>query len=138
MRDGRVFGLILAKYKRAWEKRDPRLATELFTPDATYREDPFDRRPMRGLGEIRDYWAKVPRFQKNIRFTHGPVFHLGQSRVWGAESSYRFVFPESFFRPRGQFVFAQVSHASSCPLKEIPRTKHLTQYQIEHIQRVGE
>jgi len=82
-----MFSLILAKYKRAWEKRDPRLAMELFTPDATYREDPFDRRPMRGLREIEDYWAKVPRFQKNIRFTHGPVFRLGQSRLWGTEWS---------------------------------------------------
>src|SRR3989304_1505550 len=62
MQDGRVFRRILVKYKRAWERRDPRLAMELFTPDATYREDPFDERPMRGLGEIRDYWARVPRF----------------------------------------------------------------------------
>jgi len=90
MKSGRVFESILVKYKRAWERRDPRLAVELFTPDATYREDPFDERPMRGLGEIRDYWARVPRFQRNIRFTHGPVFRLGQSRVWGAEWSARY------------------------------------------------
>jgi hypothetical protein len=87
MRNGRVFNRILSKYKKAWEKRDPQLATELFTPDATYREDPFDKRPMRGIREIRDYWTKVPKFQRNIRFSHGPVFRVGRSRVWGTEWS---------------------------------------------------
>jgi hypothetical protein len=83
MKNGRVFESILVKYKRAWKGRDPRLAIELFTPDATYGEDPFDVRPMRGLREIEDYWAKVPRFQKNIRLTHGPVFRLGQPGFGG-------------------------------------------------------
>lgn len=87
MGNGRVFSLILTKYKRAWETRDPDLAMELFTSDATYREDPFDKRSMRGLREIRDYWARVPKFQKNIRLTYGAVFRLGQSKVWGAEWS---------------------------------------------------
>ena len=81
------FEQILAKYKKAWETRDPDMAMELFTPDATYREDPFDRKPMRGLQQIHDYWAQVPKFQKNIRFSHGPTFRLGQSKVWGAEWS---------------------------------------------------
>lgn len=90
MRNGRVFGEILAKYKRAWEKRNPDLAMELFTSDATYREDPFDSGPMRGLREIRDYWAEVPKFQKSIRFNYGPVFRLGSSKVWGTEWSARY------------------------------------------------
>ncbi len=80
-----IFQRVLADYKKAWETRDPDLAIRLFTPDATYQEDPFDTRPMRGLREIRDYWAEVPKFQKDISFTYGPVFRLGQSRVWGAE-----------------------------------------------------
>ena len=83
MRNGRVFSRILAKYKMAWERRDPDLAIEPFTRDATQREDPFDQRPTRGLREIRDYWAKVPRFQKNIRFTYRPVFRLGRSKGTG-------------------------------------------------------
>ncbi len=81
---------VLEKYKKAWETRSPDLAMELFTRDATYREDPFDPRPMRGLREIRDYWAEVPKFQKNISFTHGPVFQIGRSRVWGTEWSARY------------------------------------------------
>ncbi len=47
---------------------------ELFAPDARYREDPFGKKSMRGLSEIYDYWAAVPRLQKKIRFSHGPVF----------------------------------------------------------------
>ena len=85
-----MFHRVLAKYKKAWETRDPNVALELFTSDATYREDPFDRKPMRGLGEIRDYWAEVPKFQKNISFSYGPVFRLVPSRVWGAEWSARY------------------------------------------------
>lgn len=90
MNRGIVFERILAKYKKAWEARDPDRAIRLFTPDATYHEDPFDTRPMRGLREIREYWAEVPKFQKNITFTYGPVFRLDQSSIWGAEWSARY------------------------------------------------
>ena len=48
-----IFQRVLTEYKKAWETRDPDLAIRLFTPDATYQEDPFDTRPMRGLREIR-------------------------------------------------------------------------------------
>ncbi len=82
-----VFQRILSRYKKAWEKRDPELAVELFTRDASYLEGPFDSRPMKGLREIRDYWAMVPRFQKKIRFSYGPVFRLDRSSVWGTEWS---------------------------------------------------
>ncbi len=91
MKGGNVFGRILTKYKKAWEKGDPDLAMELFTPDATYLGDPFDARPMRGLPEIRDYWSQVPKFQKDVQFSRGPIFRLGQSRVWGVEWSARYV-----------------------------------------------
>lgn len=87
---GTIFREILDKYKDAWEKRDPDLAVTMFTPDASYREDPFDKRPMRGLSEIREYWAQVPRLQKSISFKHGPVFHLEGSSVWGAEWEARY------------------------------------------------
>ena len=81
----RVFEKLLSRYKKAWELRDPDLALELFTPDATYKEDPFDPRPLKGHREIRRYWAQVPKFQKNIAFRYGPVFSLEDPGVWGAE-----------------------------------------------------
>ena len=81
----KVFETILDKYKIAWEQRDPDLAKELFTANATYHEDPFDRKPMKGRRQIYNYWAAVPRFQKNISFSYRPVFNLAGSNVWGAE-----------------------------------------------------
>ncbi len=85
-----VFRELLAGYKEAWEEHDANLAVGMFTREATYLEDPFDKRPISGLREIRDYWAQVPRFQRNISFKHGPVFHLEGSRVWGAEWEARY------------------------------------------------
>ncbi len=85
-----TFERILSQYKTAWEKKDPDIAVELFTPNATYREDPFDARPMKGRGEIYAYWTEVPKYQRNISFTHEPVFQLEGSNVWGAEWSARY------------------------------------------------
>lgn len=85
-----MFPEILAGYKKAWEERDANLVTGMFTRDATYLEDPFDKWPISGLRGIREYWAQVPRFQRNISFKHGPVFHLERSRVWGSEWEARY------------------------------------------------
>lgn len=90
MKRGKSFEQVLAKYKKAWETQDPDLAVKLFTPNSTHREDPFDSRPLRGLREIRDYWAMGQEFQKNVSFSHEQVFRIGRSRVWGAEWSARY------------------------------------------------
>jgi uncharacterized protein (TIGR02246 family) len=58
----------LEAYGRAWETRDPRLAAELFSEDATYQETPFVA-PLHGRAAIRQYWAdKVEKSQENVRF----------------------------------------------------------------------
>ncbi len=75
-RTSSLFEKILSQYKTAWEKRDPDLAVELFTANATYQEDPFDGRPLRGRKEIYAYWEEIPRYQRNISFTYGPIFQL--------------------------------------------------------------
>ncbi len=80
-----LFEKILSQYKAAWENRDPDLAVKLFTANATYREDPFDTRPLRGRRAIYAYWSQVPKYQRNISFAYGPVFQLQGSNVWGAE-----------------------------------------------------
>lgn len=81
----RVFEEILGKYKHAWESRDPGLAVQLFTPEATYRESPFDKRPLRGATEIGEYWAEVPKHQKEITFSYGLIFSSTDFGIWGAE-----------------------------------------------------
>lgn len=70
--------------KSAWEEGNPDLIKKIFTQNATYRVDPFTKKLIRGLRAITEYWAQVPKYQRNVRFVYGPVFHMGDSR-WGAE-----------------------------------------------------
>ncbi len=64
------FAAWLDAYKQAWEEQDPAAVIGLFTPDATYREVPFDP-PMRGRDEIEAYWRKnTVDAQSKIRFDY--------------------------------------------------------------------
>ena len=57
----------LARYKEAWEQRDPDRAAALFTENAAYHEMPFDA-PKAGRRGIRDYWATVTANQRDVDF----------------------------------------------------------------------
>jgi hypothetical protein len=46
---------------------DPEAAVELFTPDATYRETPFEE-VMRGRDAIHAYWSEIPDYHKDVSF----------------------------------------------------------------------
>jgi hypothetical protein len=69
---------LLARFKRAWERRDPDLATELFTPEAEYRPDPFEP-PMVGSNAIRAYWNAVAAEQANVEFDAERVWVAGRT-----------------------------------------------------------
>ncbi len=58
----------LARYKDAWEGKDPDAAAALFTEDALYFETPYAE-PFRGRTGIRDYWARVTADQRDIQVT---------------------------------------------------------------------
>jgi hypothetical protein len=75
----------LARYKQAWEQRDPEQAAALFTENAPYRETPFDA-PKAGRAGIRDYWATVTADQRNVDFKSAVVAVNGQTGVarWSA------------------------------------------------------
>ena len=45
----------MARYKRAWERRDVDLALSLFAADAEFRADPFEA-PAIGANAIRAWW----------------------------------------------------------------------------------
>ncbi len=64
-----TFAAWLDAYKAAWEARDPAAAAALFTPDATYREMPFDA-PIEGTESIAAYWTKAVAGQEDILFTY--------------------------------------------------------------------
>ena len=58
---------LLERYKRAWERRDPDLAMELYREDAEVRLDPFEE-PARGANEIREIWNDVAASQDHVEF----------------------------------------------------------------------
>lgn len=58
----------LERYKRVWEAGEPAAIRDLFTPDATYIDDPFGE-PAAGLDAIEGYWQRI-RNQRDVRFRH--------------------------------------------------------------------
>ena len=58
---------LLARFKRAQERRDPDLAVELFREDAEYRPDPFEP-ALVGSNAIRESWNGMAASQKDVEF----------------------------------------------------------------------
>jgi len=67
---------MLARYKRAWERRDPDAMLELFAADAEVRLDPFEPELM-GAIAIRAHWNEVAAGQAHVEFD--------AERVWVVE-----------------------------------------------------
>jgi uncharacterized protein (TIGR02246 family) len=57
----------LEAYGRAWERRDPQAAAELYAEDGTYQVTP-SLEPLRGRQAILDYWTEVARTEIDISF----------------------------------------------------------------------
>ncbi len=57
----------LDSYGRAWERRNPQAAADLFAEDGTYQVTPF-LEPMRGKQAILEYWTNVAQTQQDIHF----------------------------------------------------------------------
>jgi ketosteroid isomerase-like protein len=69
---------LFARFKRAWEKRDPDAMLELYANDAEYRIDPFTE-PMTGHNAIRSYWNDVVATQDHIEFDAERVWVSGRT-----------------------------------------------------------
>jgi len=67
----------LTRYRRAWIERDPVPAGQLFTEDATYREQPFQP-PFVGREAIRNYWANVTASQTSVELRYGKSIRDGR------------------------------------------------------------
>jgi ketosteroid isomerase-like protein len=67
----------MESYAQAWEKRDPELAAELFTEEATYQEDPFDE-PLQGRAAIREYWQAATRYHRDVHMSWGEPVVVGE------------------------------------------------------------
>ena len=60
----------LHRYRRAWIEKNAAAARELFTPDAVYREQPFEP-PFAGAEAIEGYWSRVTATQRDIELRYG-------------------------------------------------------------------
>jgi hypothetical protein len=63
-------GQWLDAYRRAWIERNAAAARALFTPDAVYREQPFQP-PFAGADAIASYWSRVTAIQRDIQLRYG-------------------------------------------------------------------
>jgi ketosteroid isomerase-like protein len=69
---------LFARFKRAWEERDPDAMTELFSDDAEYRIDPFTE-PLSGIVAIREHWNSVVAAQDHVEFDAERVWVSGRT-----------------------------------------------------------
>ena len=71
----------LERYRKAWIERDADLAGSLFTEDAIYREQPFQK-PFVGRDAIRQYWDAVTRTQTRSSSPTAHLYLLGTASRW--------------------------------------------------------
>jgi ketosteroid isomerase-like protein len=69
---------LFARFKRAYEERDPDALLELYGDGAEYRLDPF-MEPMVGLVAIREHWNGVVATQDHIEFDAERVWVSGRT-----------------------------------------------------------
>jgi len=69
---------LLARFKSAWEGRDPEAMLELYAERAEYRLDPF-MEPLAGLNAIREHWNAVVATQDHIEFDAERVWVSGRT-----------------------------------------------------------
>jgi ketosteroid isomerase-like protein len=67
---------LIDTFGRGWSKLRVDLIASAFAPDAVFLETPFSE-PIRGLDDIRKYWADVPYHQSEVTFTSGEIFAVG-------------------------------------------------------------
>ena len=58
---------LLARYKRAQEKRDPDRMMELYADDAKYRHDPFEAE-LAGSNDVRGHWNELAAARAQVDF----------------------------------------------------------------------
>ncbi len=67
-------------YRQAWEAADSKAAAELFTEDASYRDNIFEE-PHRGRDGIERYWTNVTAAQSEATVRMGAPFVDGRRAV---------------------------------------------------------
>lgn len=95
---------MLARFKRAWEGRDPDLMIELFAPEAEYRPDPFED-ALAGSNAIRAHWNEVVAAQANVEFDAERVWVSGRTVLSSWHAAYTVRATSERFRVRAFSTF---------------------------------
>ena len=74
------FPELIVRYFEAWNKRDPDLLADVFTPDATYSEKPAEE-ALQGLDRIRTYWVQEVRPQEYVDAQPTAVAYYGYRSI---------------------------------------------------------
>jgi uncharacterized protein (TIGR02246 family) len=69
---------LFARFKHAWEERDPEAMLELYSDDAEYRIDPF-MEPLAGANAIREHWNTIAAEQIHVDFDAERVWVAGRT-----------------------------------------------------------
>lgn len=69
---------VLARYKKARERREPERMLELFAEDAEYRSDPFEP-PLSGALAIHEHWNRIAAEQAHVDFDAEHVWVAGRT-----------------------------------------------------------
>lgn len=78
---------VLARYKRAWEKRQPELMMELYSDDAIYRPDPFVSELV-GANDVRAHWNELIDQQAQVDFDAERVWVSGRTVLSSWHAAY--------------------------------------------------
>lgn len=69
---------VLARYKRAWESRDPEAAVALYAEEGEHRSNPF-RDPHRGSNAIREMWNDIAATEAHVEFDAERIWVSGRA-----------------------------------------------------------
>ena len=67
---------LIDTFGRGWSKGDLDLLMSVYADDAVFVETPFSE-PLRGVDQVRRYWADVPYHQSEVSFRSGEIYSAG-------------------------------------------------------------
>ncbi len=67
---------LIDEFGRGWSKGKVDILMSVFSTQVVFLETPFSA-PLRGVGQVREYWADVPLNQSEVTFTSGEIYAAG-------------------------------------------------------------
>ncbi len=67
---------LIDTFGNAWQRGNIDLLMSVYAEDVVFIETPFSS-PLRGIDEVRRYWAETPYNQSEVTFTSGEIYSAG-------------------------------------------------------------